>query len=198
MRHAALVGAAALVVACSGSTPGDDEASGGAGAGGAGGETEVGGQGVGGAGGSEPPCEHDTTSDPLHCGACDFPCAPGQTCEDGICTCDPAVVSPDYETVVRPFFQTTCDGSQCHQGPSPILGLNLAFDPHAATVGVMSFACGSEMRLLVEPGHPERSPVMNKLMGANTCGGEQMPPNMPQEPATLRMVADWICAGALE
>ena len=77
-----------------------------------------------------------------------------------------------------------------------ILGLNLAFDPHGATVGVVSFTCGSEMRLLVDPGRPERSHVMNKLMGANMCGGEQMPPKMPQPQATLRMIADWICAGA--
>lgn len=184
-----------VVVGCSGAGEDDDASAGGAAGGGFGGG---GLGGLGGEGGEALPCDFDTMTDPAHCGACDFACAPGQSCQAGQCTCDPAVVSPDYDTAIRPFFQTTCDGSQCHQGPSPILGLNLAFDPHAATVGVTSFTCGSQTRLLVEPGHPERSHVMNKLMGANMCGGAQMPPKMPQPEATLRMVADWICAGAPE
>jgi hypothetical protein len=195
VKHRLAIGVmVAAVCACSdASSLEDDDASSVGGAGGVGGLD--GGGDVGGAGGEEP-CPFDTMNDPAHCGACDFPCAPGQTCESGQCLCDAAAATPDYETEVRPFFETTCDGSQCHQGPSPILGLNLAFDPYGSIVGVVSFTCGSQMRLLVEPGHPERSHVMNKLMGAGMCGGQQMPPNMPQPEGTLRMIADWICAGA--
>ncbi|MEZ4438889.1 MAG: hypothetical protein R3B72_07360 [Polyangiaceae bacterium] len=180
-----------MVSACSSST-GDQTTS----TGGAGGGQANGAGGMGGAGGASGGCEADLESDPDHCGACDRPCAPGQICSGGVCLCDAAVVAPDYETTIGPFFQTSCDGTGCHQGPQAVLGMDLAADPHGAIVDVVSFTCGSKMRMLVEPGHPERSHVMNKLMGTNMCGGQAMPPDDPRPADELRRVSDWICAGA--
>jgi hypothetical protein len=170
------------------------------GAGGAGGDGGFGGEagqgGVGGAGGSEPTCAFDTMNDPAHCGGCDNPCAPGQSCALGSCQCAPDVVSPDWSTELMPLFQTSCADTRCHEGPFAEQGLELVADPHAAMVGVVSFECGSRMRLLVEPGHPERSHVMDKLLGVRVCSGIRMPPDDPLPAPVLRDISDWICAGA--
>ena len=50
---------------------------------------------------------------------------------------------------------------------------------------------------MIEPGQPERSYVLRKLMGLDLCGGSRMPLEGPAfDSDQLQTVADWICQGA--
>ncbi len=56
-----------------------------------------------------------------------------------------------------------------------------------------------EIRLMVEPGHPEKSYLVDKITGTNMCGGVSMPKDAPMLPdADIQVMVDWICNGAPE
>jgi hypothetical protein len=51
--------------------------------------------------------------------------------------------------------------------------------------------------VLVTPGDPARSYLMNKVTGVGMCRGTQrMPIGVPLVPSKIQTIADWICAGA--
>ncbi len=87
---------------------------------------------------------------------------------------------------IVPLFNS-CAGEVCH---------SFAAGAIAEQVGVPSIECCGE-RQMIEPGHPERSYVLQKLRGKNLCGGLQMPlEQAPFSSADLQTVSDWICQGA--
>lgn len=62
-------------------------------------------------------------------------------------------------------------------------------------VGVASMQCAD--RLLVSPGAPGASYLVDKLNGVDLCAGTKMPKMGPGLNAAERqVVADWICSGA--
>jgi hypothetical protein len=66
----------------------------------------------------------------------------------------------------------------------------------AELVGVPADECAS--RLLVRPGSPAGSYLMDKLYGANLCTGSQMPKAGTSIPAAqIDAIRAWICQGAL-
>lgn len=136
----------------------------------------------------------DTTSDPDHCGGCDVRCGPGQTCMDGSCTCGDA--SASFDDVVA-ILAPQCASAGCHSGARPREGLSLESDAaYDALVGVAATQC-NDGRALVEPGKPQASYLLDKLLGTNLCAGSQMPKAGQTLPtAEVEMISNWICSGA--
>lgn len=187
---AALLGAAA----CGGDESESTSSGSGSGAGGSGasGTTSVTttGGGNGGMGGSSTATTSDTTTatttstgsgmlcpDPLVCGSCNN------------------VVS--FAADVEPFLAQACGTTSCHKGVSAKGGLNTevgkAYDE---LVNVDSAQCmGTKKRVV--PGDPASSYVMDKVLNQNLCSGKKMPPSASLSAEKIQLLADWICAGAL-
>lgn len=67
---------------------------------------------------------------------------------------------------------------------------------YAELVNVASSQC-SDKRLLVVPGSPATSYLMQKLLNVNLCSGSQMPKSGQSLPAAqLDKISGWICSGA--
>lgn len=138
----------------------------------------------------------DTQSATLHCGGCDAPCEPGMACVDGSCSCAAAVVS--FAATIEPLLDAECSAMGCHGSPVAQEGLDLrAGHSYADLVGVESDQCDG--RLLVAPGEPGSSYLVDKLRGVDLCSGTQMP-KAGQSLAEEDIVAieAWICHGAPE
>lgn len=105
----------------------------------------------------------------------------------------------------------SCSGAAKHLAADvvPIMAAHCAsgYGCHAALgtaagvmdqlVGRVAEQCG-DLRLMVAPGDPEHSYVIHKLTDHNVCGGQTMPQNQPLlGTASIQVVYDWICAGAL-
>ncbi len=138
----------------------------------------------------------DAATDPSNCGACGIVCATGQSCVAGACTCT-ASGPVSFAGVVQPIFTRSCALRGCHAGVRPQANLDLAVGrSHGELVGVASAQC-SPPRLLVTPGDPGRSYLMNKLGGTGLCFGTQMPKAGTSLAASeLDAIGAWICAGA--
>jgi hypothetical protein len=87
---------------------------------------------------------------------------------------------------VAPIFDG-CSGEVCHFFGSGAI---------ANQVGVAADECCNEIRI-IDPGHPERSYLVDKLQGRNLCFGSRMPLDQPPlYPDDIQVVVDWICQGA--
>ncbi len=53
----------------------------------------------------------DTTKDPQHCGMCGNDCTPGQTCNNGMCGCQPGFVMVDGSCVDAASSPQNCGGN---------------------------------------------------------------------------------------
>jgi hypothetical protein len=136
----------------------------------------------------------DPDTNALHCGGCDSPCPSGAACEGGACTCAGPEVS--YAADLEPMFVADCGGMGCHGGVLPQDGLDLESGAgYAGLVGVASEQCGD--RLLVEPGQPDTSYLLDKMLGVDMCMGTRMPKGaMPYSAAQIDLITAWICQGA--
>jgi hypothetical protein len=87
---------------------------------------------------------------------------------------------------IVPLFNS-CAGEVCH---------SFSAGGIARQIGLPSVECCGE-RLLIDPGHPERSYVLQKLRGTDLCGGARMPLDHPPfSESDVQAVSDWICQGA--
>lgn len=136
----------------------------------------------------------NTDTDPLHCGGCDSPCGPGAECVGGSCSCGGDPVS--YAADIEPMMVADCTGMGCHGFPLPQEGLDLrAGNGYAGMVGQPSAQCAGQ--LLVEPGQPGSSYLVNKLTGVDMCFGTSMPKGLGAwTPDRIDLVSAWICQGA--
>lgn len=103
-------------------------------------------------------------------------------------TVGPCVVvqTRSFEHDVMPLFDG-CAGEICHRFTAQEV---------LSQIGEPAEECCNEMQL-IEPLHPERSYVLQKLIGRNLCMGSRMPLDRPPYGATdLQVLSDWICAGA--
>ncbi len=137
----------------------------------------------------------DLQADEANCGACGRSCAPGQLCEAGSCACGNASVS--FASQVAPVLDAYCTNAGCHVGTRAKEGLDLTpAKAYAELVEVKAAQC-NDGRLLVEPGAPEQSYLMQKMLGVSMCSGSQMPKagvSIPQR--DLEALSAWICQGA--
>ncbi|WP_437974816.1 c-type cytochrome domain-containing protein [Sorangium sp. So ce295] len=99
---------------------------------------------------------------------------------------------------VRMILNTTCAGCHGNAGPAAA-GLDLrANAAHGELVNGASSKCTG--RMLVVPGKPSESYIINKVRGTGLCGDDtRMPPPdkgaaLPE--ASIKKINDWICAGA--
>jgi hypothetical protein len=94
-----------------------------------------------------------------------------------------------YPTEVAPVLATCGAGETCHSAfGSPNGLLAQAIDIHA------SECCSHPV--LVTPGHPEASYILNKVRGEGVCAGGRMPPPAPLSAEQIQILSDWICEGA--
>lgn len=131
-----------------------------------------------------------------HCGLCGAACGAGQSCVGGECACDGGA-SVSFVTDVAPLLESGCAERGCHGGAMPKEGLDLrGMASFEDLVGVFASQC-DDGRLLVEPGAPERSYLMQKLLGTDMCSGSLMPKgSMPFTASELATISSWICSGA--
>lgn len=136
----------------------------------------------------------DTETNAMHCGGCDQPCPTGAACEGGACACPGPAVS--YAADIEPMLVADCTSMGCHGAPVPQEGLDLrAGHGYDELVGVAASQCGD--LLLVEPGQPDTSYLLDKLLGVDQCFGTRMPKAAPAySAAQLDLVTAWICQGA--
>jgi hypothetical protein len=138
----------------------------------------------------------DTQTNPDHCGTCDNACANGSACVMGGCDCPGDGVS--FAAEVEPLLVDACAGMGCHGFPASAAGLDLRLgNAHGNLVGVPSSQCND--RLLVAPGQPGASYLMDKLHGINLCFGTKMPKGAPSlSAAQIAAISEWICRGAAD
>jgi len=92
----------------------------------------------------------------------------------------------EFSRDIVPLFDS-CAGELCH---------SFAGGQISQQIGAPAVECCSEIQM-IEPGHPERSYVLRKLLGQDLCGGSAMPLDKPRFSADdTQAIADWICQGA--
>ncbi|WP_438039698.1 c-type cytochrome domain-containing protein [Sorangium sp. So ce128] len=117
----------------------------------------------------------------------------GSAPSDPLCGADTATFAD-----VRPILTTNCAGCHGNAGPAAA-GLDLrANAAHGELVDGDSTECAGKM--LVVPGKPSESYIINKVRGTGLCGDDtRMPPpasGMALPEASIKKINDWICAGA--
>ena len=113
----------------------------------------------------------------------------------GQCACSDRSV--DFSRDVAPILDAHCTNAGCHAGTRPKESLDLrAAQSYAELVGVKAQQC-KDGRLLVSPGEPSKSYLVQKLQGVQMCSGTQMPKAGTSLPAAdLEIITAWICQGA--
>ena len=104
---------------------------------------------------------------------------PTPTCGDGH--------NVSYKNDIVPLIGH-CGAELCHGG----IGQSW---PYAAIVSKPASEC-TDHRLLVAPGDPDSSYLLQKLEGVHMCAGEKMPKGGTMTTAELQTITDWICNGA--
>jgi hypothetical protein len=83
-----------------------------------------------------------------------------------------------------------CGGEGCHGG------IQLLTWPYQALINVPAADC-SDGRMIVKPGDPANSYLVQKLAGVQMCSGVRMPRlGTPLSDASMQKIEDWICQGA--
>ncbi|MDP9152593.1 MAG: hypothetical protein M3O36_21935, partial [Myxococcota bacterium] len=104
--------------------------------------------------------------------------------------------SPSLKNTIYPRILSGCAGERCHGGTA--LGAwGGAANVHAALVNAPMTRNTCKTGVLVSPGSPQDSYLMNKLTGVGVCPGTSRMPLFGALPAAdIQAVADWICKGA--
>ena len=106
----------------------------------------------------------------------------------GLLMASPSVFSVTFDQVQSDIFDVSCASSSCHGGSrNPTLTSGQSF---ANIVNVASTQ-GTDY---VEPGDPDQSYIMNKVLGTGVGG--QMPPSGALSDAKIQLLRDWIAQGA--
>jgi hypothetical protein len=85
---------------------------------------------------------------------------------------------------VAPIFNLGCNGELCHAIPT-----------WKSTVGQPSQECCD--RVLIAPGDPAHSYLVDKITGVNICSGDPMPLSRPPlSMSDTTTILRWICEGA--
>jgi hypothetical protein len=95
-----------------------------------------------------------------------------------------------FTTDVAPLIGHCTTGDGCHG-----VGRLMTW-PYQALVNVAAADC-SDQRVIVKPGDPSASYLVDKLLGADLCSGARMPlKGTPLSDASMATIEAWICQGA--
>jgi hypothetical protein len=118
----------------------------------------------------------------------------------------PATASVCFTTNVQPIFNKSCALAGCHAGTPAAQNLDLSSgQSYRAIVGVK--AVQQPKLQLVEPMHPERSYLQQKMEGTSSISGVLMPQGCPGTPLNgaqcldandLSTISTWITECALQ
>lgn len=123
---------------------------------------------------------------------------------------------PSLRGDIAPLFSRSCTGVGCHGSIASAMSLDLSSPAalRASTVGVLARQRGDRASLemldprwsalpLIDPGitagqgRPEYSYLVYKLLGDGPIWGARMPPGRPPlRDEEIRLVVDWVTAGA--
>ncbi len=118
-------------------------------------------------------------------------------CGDDSPTTPSGTTTPTLSMIQTQIFDPSCSGCHTDVGRTPAAGLNLkSGSAFANLVGVASSNSPGATRVIA--GNANGSYIVQKLEGAAGIVGERMPrSNAPLSEAQIKMVRDWITAGAL-
>ena len=109
---------------------------------------------------------------------------------------------PTWSYVSPAIIQPNCATSSCHSKGAAVAGLNLStnqdgydslFKQKLAPGGPDPATRAMVTRRLVTPGNPTESRIVNMM---RAYGADRMPPDRPLSEADIRLVEQWILAGA--
>jgi hypothetical protein len=107
----------------------------------------------------------------------------GQQADAGACSTTAVSFQHDVVPIIG-----HCGGQLCH-------GASGTSWPYTSLYNQSSTECAG--RMLVKPGDPSGSYLMNKLEGVDMCSGTAMPRGgAPLTSAQLATLSNWICQGA--
>lgn len=111
---------------------------------------------------------------------------------------EPSGLPPTLDELHERVLAPSCTFATCHgSGPSPAGALSLERDvAHASLVDAPSSMVSDA--ILVVPGDPDASYMMEKLTATSPAVGESMPPAAPLEAERIELVRAWIEAGAAD
>lgn len=103
----------------------------------------------------------------------------------------PAAFSSTFEQVQTEIFDGSCATSGCHAtgGRSPVLSPGQSY----GNIVDVQHRSGVDY---IEPGKPEMSYIMSKVLG--TASGGLMPPSGPLSDDKIKLLSNWIQQGAAE
>lgn len=179
MRRQLVFGSAlallALLGASCGGSAGSSAGSGGSGAGGARSSTS------GSAGGDDTFIDAGDGDGAINTGCSDAAPEPPADAATG---CEGLAGGVAFQHDVAPIFGLGCNGEQCHAVPT-----------WKGLVSQPSHECCD--RLLVAPGDPAHSYLVDKITGVHLCSGDRMPYGRPPLSMTdTTTILRWICEGA--
>lgn len=108
----------------------------------------------------------------------------------------PSTVS--FRGQVRPIFNANCALSGCHVPPFPTGSQDLLTDPYRAIVDqpALEFLQGRTVPR-IDPGRPDSSYMLQKLLGTPGIEGDRMPQGRPPLPqALIDTIRTWTSEGA--
>jgi len=95
-----------------------------------------------------------------------------------------------FKTDVAPLIGHCSTGDGCHG-----VGRLMTW-PYQALINVSAADC-SDQRVIVKPGDPSASYLVDKLLGVSLCSGARMPLlGAPLSDADMAKIEAWICQGA--
>ena len=104
----------------------------------------------------------------------------------------PSTGPVSFQTNITPLIGHCSTGDGCH---GALVGRLLTW-PYQALVNVVAADC-PDKRVIVKPGDPSSSYLVEKLLGAGMCSGERMPlKGTPLSDAYMATIEAWICQGA--
>ena len=112
----------------------------------------------------------------------------------GLSACTAAEPPATFSEVYEEILFLSCGFGSCHGGSAGAPYLNDAQEAYDSLVNAESNA--KDGAVLVIPGDPDNSYLIQKMEGAPGIEGDEMPPSSSLEPETIERVRSWIADGA--
>jgi mono/diheme cytochrome c family protein len=112
-----------------------------------------------------------------------------------------AVAEVSFAKEIQPIFTASCARAGCHAGSRPAQGMDLSDGQAIANIVSVPSNEASDLNR-IEPGDPEKSYLLHKLLGTQrTVGGNgsRMPSGgKPLSDAQIATIRQWITQGATD